>query len=130
VSSSLLQRGTLSFNYQLDILLERPYNALTITGVFGVNVKRIVFSIVLLMLVFVMSGFFAGEANHLSYQQNQWLVEHNNPSLGLPGSAECLCDFGASNPPLELLMMAAFIASLVMGTFIYGSHFIATWVAG
>lgn len=91
--------------------------------------KRIVLSIALLGLVFFMSGFFVGEPAKLVGQPGQITVSQQLNYTPANGT-ECLCDLGASNPTLSLLALAAVAASAVMAAFIYGSHFIATLVAG
>lgn len=91
--------------------------------------KRIALSIVLLVLVFLMSGFFGGEPADFVRRPGQ-VITSQPLNYTLVNSTECLCDIGATSPTPGLLVLATVAVSAVMALFIYGSHFIATLVTG
>jgi hypothetical protein len=64
-----------------------------------------------------------------SYSSPQNQISNQQPLSGLLNAAECACDASAY-PTVALVLLAAMASSLAMATFIYGSHFIATLVAG
>jgi hypothetical protein len=88
----------------------------------GNIVTRIIFSIALLGLVFVMSGFFAGEPSSYAGSDSILAIQQQTSAISV-SSSECLCDIPSNSPTVTLLLIAALAASLIMGTFIYGSHF-------
>jgi len=102
-------------------------------------VKRILVSILLLITALLISKPFAAElstfskpakaATGYSYNQTNTFEQNGTRPLQL-AAVGCPCDTPSPNPTFTLVLIAAVTASLVMGSFIYGSHFIATWVAG
>ncbi len=105
----------------------------------GCAVKRIAASILLLLVAFFISKPFAAESSNLAlpakavigYTHNQTdPIESKQSSPSQLSALGCLCDSSFTNPTITLLLIAAVAASLAMAAFIYGSHFIATWVAG
>jgi hypothetical protein len=102
-------------------------------------VKRILVSIFLLITALLLSKPFAAELNDFSkpakpatdysYSQTN-TVEQNGTQPSQLSAVGCPCDTSPPNPTITLVLIAAVVASLAMASFIYGSHFIATWVAG
>ncbi|MBE7555314.1 MAG: hypothetical protein HS126_30050 [Anaerolineales bacterium] len=101
--------------------------------------KRILVSILLLITALLISKPFAGELNnfpkpakaasHYSYVQINAFEQEGIRSAPF-STAGCPCDTSSPKPTITLVLIAAVAASLAMASFIYGSHFIATWVAG
>ena len=101
--------------------------------------KRILVSILLLITALLISKPSAAELNnfskpvkaatHYSYGQTN-TFEQNGTRPAQLSAVNCPCDTSSPNPTITLVLIAAVAASLVMASFIYGSHFIATWVAG
>lgn len=101
--------------------------------------KRILVSILLLITALLISKPFAAElsnfskpakaATYHSYSQTNTLEQKGIRPAQL-SAADCPCDTSPPNPTITLVLIAAAAASLVMASFIYGSYFIATWVAG
>lgn len=96
--------------------------------------KRVVISILLLMAALFISKPFVAEPSRLSVitgEQSSIVNQFNlNPSDTRPIlTAGCPCDTPYTNPTIRLVIAAAVAASLAMASFIYGSHFIAGWVA-
>ncbi|GIK38479.1 MAG: hypothetical protein BroJett011_23120 [Chloroflexota bacterium] len=101
--------------------------------------KRILVSILLLITALLISKPFAAElsnfskpakaASHSSYSQTNAFEQQGIRSVPF-STAGCPCDTSSPKPTITLVLIAAIAASLAMASFIYGSHFIATWVAG
>jgi hypothetical protein len=97
-------------------------------------VKRILVSILLLITALLISKPFAAELNTFSKpatdnsdsQTNSF--EQNGTSPIQLAAVGCPCDTSPPNPTFTLVLTAAVTASLVMASFIYGSHFIVSWV--
>jgi hypothetical protein len=100
-------------------------------------VKRVIISLLLLAAVFLMSGLFTPETNYSvkpalpdGYTSSPDGAENSQPLAGNflhPGDYD---PDTSGYPNLALVLLAALSSSLAMAIFIYGSHFIATWVAG
>jgi hypothetical protein len=102
-------------------------------------VKRISVSILLLITALLISKPFAAELNNFSkpakaappYSYGQTnTFEQKGTRLAPFSTVSCPCDTSSPQPTITLVLIAAVAASLAMASFIYGSHFIATWVAG
>lgn len=101
--------------------------------------KRIVVSILLLMLALFISKPFTAEPSQLQMTTGEQVdeVDHlnyfvePNPSGAQPLLAVgCPCDKPFTNPTIKLVIAAAVAVWLTMASFIYGSHFIAGLIAG
>lgn len=101
--------------------------------------KRVAASILLLAAALFISEVFAAELN--DFTAHARLTGHypgHQPDVVAPKlfndyplpSAGCPCETPSTNPTVTLVLIAAIAASLAMAMFIYGSHFIATLVAG
>ena len=101
--------------------------------------KRILLSILLLVVALLMSKSFSAELQNFTPQtqpvrgyalaQND-LSKQNTLGAQVHFGPECLCDPSLDNPTFTLVLIAAVMASFTMAIFIYGSQFIATLVAG
>jgi hypothetical protein len=100
-------------------------------------VKRVVISLLLLTAVFLMSGLFTPETSYLakpvtlnSYASalDGGKIPHSFTDNFLP-PVDYNSDM-SDYPTLALILLAALASSLTMATLIYGSYFIATWIAG
>lgn len=97
--------------------------------------KRIVASILLLMLALFISKPFAAESSQLYSQISN--VDHPNYFIK-PNPTDtqpllevgCPCDTPYPNPTIKLVIAAAITVWVTMASFIYGSHFIAGLIAG
>lgn len=105
----------------------------------GDAVKRVVVSILLLMVALFISKPFVAEPSQPSVVTGEQYSNVNqqtyffkpNPSDTPPIlAAGCPCDTPYTNPTISLVIAAAAAACLAMASFIYGSHFIAGLVAG
>ncbi len=100
-------------------------------------VKRVIISLLLLVTVFLMSGLFTPETNYSVkpalpgvYAAASSGMANPQPLAGKSLSPEDYDSDPSGYPTLALVILAALATSLAMAIFIYGSHFIATWVAG
>lgn len=100
--------------------------------------KRILVSILLLITAFLLSKSFAAELSNFSEpaqmatgsSDDQAVFQQKQTGSSQLSVAGCPCDAPPSNPTVTLVLIASVTASLAMGSFIYGSYFIANWVAG
>lgn len=101
--------------------------------------KRVIVSILLLLIALLLSKSFSAELQNLTPQTQPLKVYALAPNdlskqsrLGSQPLArsECLCDPSLDNPTFSLVLIAAVVASFSMAIFIYGSQFIAALVAG
>lgn len=99
--------------------------------------KRAIISLLLLALVFLMSGLFTPETIYpaKSAPPDSYASPLNGATNPQPFAGDFLHpednDWDISGYPTPaLILLAALASSLTMAIFIYGSHFIATWVTG
>lgn len=101
--------------------------------------KRIVASILLLMLALFISKPFAAESSQLYPATDSQISNVGPPNYFIepnPIDAQpllqvgCPCDTPYPNPTIKLVIAAAITAWVTMASFIYGSHFIAGLIAG
>lgn len=100
---------------------------------------RIVVSILLLLAALLLSDSFSTELpNRTSQTQTlsgispgeNWVMTQGHIAVSASSSGGCPCDTQSDYPTFTLVLIAAVTVSFSMATFIYGSQFIATLVAG